>query len=188
MNEEIPSFNLIPYPLPRHSPPITCSSRRRLSSLSLGVSCRRIQSLNRKAAGQGKGKKLRIRVFRGQDEKQTKLLCFEQSPPSTLTSLRAYDREHGCVNSSMVFEWLGACDCSTSFALRAFSTCLCVKLHLSAIRSRELKHRFRLQEPSTFQKETRRGLNEVAYSQPKATQKHHPFPASGCTQNTKAPT
>ena len=45
---------------------------------------------------------------------------------------RAYDREHGCVNSSMVFEWLGA-----------LSTCLCVKLHLSASRSRELQHRCR---------------------------------------------
>ena len=56
---------------------------------------------------------------------------------------RAYDREHGCVNSSMVFEWRGAYDCSISFALRALSTCLCVKLHLSASRSRELKHRFR---------------------------------------------
>ena len=56
---------------------------------------------------------------------------------------RAYDREHGCVNSSMVFEWLGAYDCSTSFALRALSTCLCVKPHLSASRSRELKHRLR---------------------------------------------
>ena len=32
------------------------------------------------------------------------------------------------------------------------------------------------------------GLNEVAYSQPKATHKHHPFQASGYTQNTKAPT
>ena len=29
------------------------------------------------------------------------------------------------------------------------------------------------------------GLNEVAYSQPKATQKHHPFRASGYTQNVK---
>ena len=56
---------------------------------------------------------------------------------------RAYDREHGCVNSSMVFEWLGAYDCSTSFAWRALSTCLRVKLHLSESRSRELKHRFR---------------------------------------------
>ena len=33
--------------------------------------------------------------------------------------------------------------CQTSFALRALSTCLCVKLHLSASRARELKHRFR---------------------------------------------
>ena len=32
------------------------------------------------------------------------------------------------------------------------------------------------------------GLNEVAYSQPKATQKHHPLRASGYTQHTKAPT
>ena len=51
--------------------------------------------------------------------------------------------QHGCVPSSMVFEWLGVYDCSTSFALTAVSTCLCVKLHLSASRSRELKHRFR---------------------------------------------
>ena len=50
-----------------------------------------------------------------------KFLCFGQSPPSTLTSLHR-------VNSSMVFEWLGA----YGFALRALSTCLCVKLHLSA--------------------------------------------------------
>ena len=55
----------------------------------------------------------------------------------------------------MVFERLGAYDCSISFAVRALSTCLCVKLHLSASRSRELKH--------------------------------HPFRASGHTQNTKAP-
>ena len=64
------------------------------------------------------------------------------------TSLRAISTLHThelttCVNSSMVFEWLGAYDCSTSFALRAISTCLCVKLHLSASRSRELKNRFR---------------------------------------------
>ena len=32
------------------------------------------------------------------------------------------------------------------------------------------------------------GLNEVAYSQPKATHKHRPFRASGQTQSTKAPT
>ena len=48
-----------------------------------------------------------------------------------ITSLRAiptlhthelkYLREHGCVNSSMVFKWFGAYDCSTSFALRALS-------------------------------------------------------------------
>ena len=59
-------------------------------------------------------------------------------------------------------------------------------LHLSASRSQELKHWFRQQRPSPFQKETREGLNEVACSQPKATQKHHPFQASGYTQ--KAPT
>ena len=66
------------------------------------------------------------------------LLNFEPRP----FWVRAYDRERG-VNSSMVFERLGAYDCSTSFALRVLSTCLCVKLHLSASRSRELKHRFR---------------------------------------------
>ena len=36
---------------------------------------------------------------------------------------RACDREHGCVNSSMVFEWLQAYDCSTSVWL-SNSTCL----------------------------------------------------------------
>ena len=70
---------------------------------------------------------------------------------SKITSLRAIPTLHthelttvntAVMNSSMVFEWLGAYDCSTSFALRALSTCLCVKLHLSASRSRELKHRF----------------------------------------------
>ena len=49
---------------------------------------------------------------------------------------QAYDREHGCVNSSMVFEWLGAYDCSTSFALRALSsTCLRADLENSNIGS-----------------------------------------------------
>ena len=61
--------------------------------------------------------------------------CFASSNPHPPHS-RAYDREHGCVNSSMVLEWLGAYDCSTSFALRALSTCLCVNLHLSASRSK----------------------------------------------------
>ena len=55
-------------------------------------------------------------------------IYFASSNPHPPHS-RAYDREHGCVNSSMVFEWLGA-----------LSTCLCVKLHLFASRSRELKH------------------------------------------------
>ena len=50
---------------------------------------------------------------------------FASSNPHSPHS-RAYDREHGCVNSSMVFEWLGAYDCPTSFALKALSTCLCV--------------------------------------------------------------
>ena len=44
---------------------------------------------------------------------------------------RAYGR-HGCVNSSMVFEWLRVHDCSTNLA-RALSTCLCVKLDLCAM-------------------------------------------------------
>ena len=74
-------------------------------------------------------------------EKQTPLSISKKShaafylqiTPLHPPHLRAYDR-------SMVFEWLGAYDCSTSFALRALSTCLCVKLHVSASRSRE--HRF----------------------------------------------
>ena len=68
---------------------------------------------------------------------------------------RAYDREHGCVNSSMVFERLGAYGCSTSFALRALSTCLCVKLHLPISRTQTSVP---LTKPSPFQKETRRGI------------------------------
>ena len=123
-----------------------------------------------------------------QTNKQTKYFASRNPhPPHS----RAYDHEHGCVNSSMFFEWLWAYDCSTSFALRALSIIhlsACVKLHLPASRSRELKHRFRQQKPSPFQKNPDGGLTEVAYSQPKATQKHHPFRGSGYTQNTKAPT
>ena len=98
---------------------------------------------------------------------------------------RAYDRERGCVNSSMVFEWLGAYDCSTSFALRALSTCLCVKLHLSAGRSRELKHRFREQKPSPFQKETRRGIKQSCLFAAQSNTKASPFPS--LRVHTKAP-
>ena len=86
----------------------------------------------------------------------------------------------------MVFEWLGAYDCSTSFAARALSTCLCVKPHLSASPSRELKIGSVIKSQAASKKKPDGGLNEVAYSQPKATQKHHPFRASGHTQNTKA--
>ena len=74
--------------------------------------------------------------------KKQKLNYFASSNPHPPHS-RAFGRKHGSVNSSMVFEWPGAYDCSTSFALRALSTCLRVKLHLSASRSRELNHRFR---------------------------------------------
>ena len=51
----------------------------------------------------------------------------KQKQKKTNTSLRAiptlhtHDRAHTCVNSNMVFEWLGAYDCSPSFALRALS-------------------------------------------------------------------
>ena len=83
---------------------------------------------------------------------------------------RAYGREHGCMNSSMVFEWLGAYDCSTNFALRALS-----KLHLSASRSQELKHRFRLQKPSPFQKETRRGIKRSCLFTTPSNTKASPF-------------
>ena len=110
-------------------------------------------------------------------EVQRKLLAlprFEQSPPS---HSRAYDREHGRVNSSMDFEWLGA-----------LSTCLCVYLHLSASRSRELKLGPVNKSRAPSKKKPDGGFNEVAFSQPKATQKHHPFQASGHTQNTNAPT
>ena len=74
---------------------------------------------------------------------------------------RAYEREHGCVNSSMVFEWPGA-------------TCLCVKLHLSASRSRELKHRFR---PNG-------GLTKLPIHNPNNT-KASPFPSLRVTNKTR---
>ena len=48
-------------------------------------------------------------------EKQKKY--FASSNPHPPHS-RAYDREHNCVNSSMVFKLLGAYDCSTSFSLK----------------------------------------------------------------------
>ena len=113
---------------------------------------------------------------------------FASSNPHTPHS-RAYDREHGCLNSSMVFEWLGAYDCSTSFlhsepyppVCVSNSTCLRADLENSNIGSVN-----KSQAPS--KKKPDGGLNEVAYSQPKGTQKHHPFRASGCTQNTKSPT
>ena len=93
---------------------------------------------------------------------------------------RAYDREHGCVNSSMVFEWLGA-----------LSTCVCVCVSNSTCLRADLENSNigsvnKSQAPSKMKPDG--GLNEVAYSQPKATQRHHPFRGSGCTQNTKAPT
>ena len=94
---------------------------------------------------------------------------------------RAYDREQGCVNSSMVFKRLGGYDCSTSFACRALSTCLRADLANSNIGSVNESQALSKKKPDG-------GLNEVAYSQPKATQKQHPFQASGYTQNTKAPT
>ena len=101
---------------------------------------------------------------------------------------RAYDREHGCVNSSMVFEWLGAYDCSTRLNNLPYSpvcvsnsTCLRADLENSNIGSVN-----KSQAPS--KKKPDGGLNEVAYSQAKATQQHHPLRASGYTQNTKAPT
>ena len=49
--------------------------------------------------------------------------------------------QHGCVNSSRAY------DSSTNFALRALSTCLCVKLNLSASLSRELLWRDTWRDP-----------------------------------------
>ena len=53
---------------------------------------------------------------------ETATTYFASSNPHPPHS-RAYDREHGCANSSMVFERLGAYDCSTSFAV-SNSTCV----------------------------------------------------------------
>ena len=58
------------------------------------------------------------------------------------------------------------------------STCLRADLENSNIGSVH-----KSQAPS--KKKSDGGLSEVAYLQPKATQKHHPFRASGCTQNTQ---
>ena len=90
---------------------------------------------------------------------------------------RACDREHTCVNSSMVFKWLGAYDCSTSFALRALSTCLCyppVCVSNSTCLRANLENSNigsvnKSQAPC--KKKPDGGQNKVACSQPKATQK-----------------
>ena len=109
-----------------------------------------------------------INPFLSGGEKHNFFASSNPHPPHS----RAYDREHGCVSSSIVFEWLGAYDCSTTL------------LHLSASRS-NIGSVNKSQAPS---KKKPDGFNQVAYSQPKATQQHHPFRASGYTQNTKAPT
>ena len=69
----------------------------------------------------------------------------------------------------MVFEWLGAYDCSTSFALRALSTRLCVKLHLSASRSRGSTGEYWRAAPARYwphtqQKIHRQGRYSAGYS------------------------
>ena len=59
----------------------------------------------------------------------------------------------------------------------SLSTCLRVKLHLSASRSRELKHRCRQQKPSPFQKETRRGIKQSCIFAAQSNTKAAPFPS-----------
>ena len=70
-----------------------------------------------------------------QRHKLSQNIRFEQSPPSTLTSLRPLQQ---IPPHPRDFDSKFPSASSTSFALRAFSTCLCVKLQ-----SRELKQRFR---------------------------------------------
>ena len=59
----------------------------------------------------------------------------------------------------------------------SLSTCLCVKLHLSASQPRELKHRFQEQKPSPFQKEARRGIKRSCLFAAQSNTKASPFPS-----------
>ena len=77
----------------------------------------------------------------------------------------------------MVFERLGAYDCSTNFALRALSTCLCVKLHLLRADLENSNIGSEKQKPSPFKKETRRGIKQSCLFTTQSNTKASPFPS-----------
>ena len=75
----------------------------------------------------------------------------------------------------MVFEWLGAYDCSSSFALRALSTCLCVKP--TCLRADLENSNIGSANKSPFQKETRRGIKRSCLFTNQSSTKASPFPS-----------
>ena len=111
--------------------------------------------------------------------RQQQIRRFERSPPSTLTSLRPLQQipPHP-VNSGMVFEWLGAYDCSFN------KLCIESLIHLSVCQTplvceliSKTQTSVPLTKPSPFQRETRRGTRRSCLFTTQRNTKASPFPS-----------